>query len=155
KTGLARHWALPLAAALGVLVGYAGHLTLSGAKPTVATPAHLFFSRPVGTELTNTGRQILAISPDGTKVVFVSNNQLYLRKLDATDAAPIRGTEDTFATTPVFSPDGRSVAFFARATPNAQPDSPGELRRVPVEGGAAVQICGSIDPNFGASWTSS
>ena len=135
----------PIAVAV-VLLGAIG----AGAmfRPTtgaVRSPIHLSFTRPTGLELTNTGRQVLAMSPDGTKIVFNANNQLFIRRLDAAEAEPIPGTQGTGVQTPFFSPDGRWVAFFSKATQ--------ELKRVPVDGGAAVTICPVPNVNFGATWT--
>jgi Tol biopolymer transport system component len=55
-----------------------------------------------------------AISPDGTRLVFVASGdgqpRLWLRSLSATTAQPLAGTEG--ATYPFWSPDGRSLGFF-------------------------------------------
>jgi Tol biopolymer transport system component/tRNA A-37 threonylcarbamoyl transferase component Bud32 len=135
--------------AVAGLVGFAAHSTLWGTKPGLAAPVHLSFFRPAGILLTNTGRPVLTISPDGTKIVFNANNQLYTRRLDAAEFIPIPGTRGTGVTTPFFSPDGRWVAFFMVGTR--------ELKKIPVDGGAAVTIsqapAGSPVGNFGASWT--
>lgn len=135
--------------AVALLAAFASRSTLRRDQPPVAAPIHLSFLRPPGTELTNTGRPVLAISPDGTNVVFNANNQLYLKRLDAIESVPIPGTQGTGVTTPFFSADGRWVGFFSVATR--------ELKKIPVGGGAAVTIClppaGSPSPNFGASWT--
>ena len=117
---------------------------------TARRNAHpLVFFAPPAMELTNTGRPVLTISPDGTQIVFNANNQLYIRRLDATESVPIAGTHGTGLQTPFFSPDGRWVAFFSLETH--------ELKRIPVNGGVAVTIfqspAGSPVGNFGASWT--
>lgn len=156
--GRGRRLALLAMTTAAVLVGLAALSTIWGTKPPAAMPVHLSFFRPVGTELTNTGRPVLAISPDGTKIVFNANNQLYIRRMDATESIPIPGTQGTGVLTPFFSPDGRWVAFFSVETH--------ELKRIPVDGGVAVTICqspaegvlvpgsnGSPTGNFGASWT--
>ena len=140
--------ALLAVGAVAVLAGFAAGSTLWVTTRPVAAPVHLSFLRPVGTELSNIGRPVLAISPDGTKIVFNANNQLYLRRLDAAESVPIPGTQGTGVQTPFFSPDGRWVAFFSVETR--------ELKRIPVDGGVAVTICrwpGSSAFNFGASWT--
>ena len=141
--------ALLAVGAVALLAGFAARSTLWVPTRPLAAPIHLSFLRPVGTELTNTGRPVLAISPDGTKVVFNAGNQLYLRKLDAAESVPIPGTQGPGVQTPFFSADGRWVAFFSLETR--------ELKRIPVDGGVAVTICqspaGSSDSNFGASWT--
>jgi Tol biopolymer transport system component len=143
---------LVIGAAGLVLAGFAVRLTLWRTTLPAPTPTHLSFSAPPGAELTSTGRQILTISPDGRKVVFAANHQLYMRKLDAGEPIPIPGTQNTYAASPFFSPDGRWVAFLARATPGTE--GPGELKRIPADGGAAVTIFPAPpDGDFGASWT--
>jgi hypothetical protein len=98
-----------------------------------------------GHTFTNGGRQELALSPDGTRLAYVANAQVYLRSMSEVLAKPIAGTESSQGgvTNPVFSPDGRSVAFY----------SPSEhaLKRIAVTGGAAVTICPADYP-YGMSW---
>jgi serine/threonine protein kinase len=58
----------------------------------------------------------LALSPDGRTVVYTAfkadgSSALYAQTLDTAEAKPLRGTQA--ALDPFFSPDGRSVAFFA------------------------------------------
>jgi serine/threonine-protein kinase len=96
-----------------------------------------------GGSFTNRGRQLLSVSPDGTRIVYVANQRLYLRPLSEWKARPIAGTESmTGVTNPVFSPDGRSVVFYSGNT----------LKRVSVTGGAATTVC-QAEPTFGISWT--
>ena len=58
-----------------------------------------------------------ALSPDGRQIVFVASDEggsrLWLRSLATTMAQPLAGTEG--ATFPFWSPDSRSVGFFAGA----------------------------------------
>ena len=95
---------------------------------------------------TNGGRHMVAISPDGSQMVYVANRRLYLRSMSDVVAHPIRGSEADLAgvTNPVFSPDGHHVAFYFS---NDQ-----TLRRIPVDGGVAVTLCSSPNP-FGISWS--
>src|SRR5262249_37142783 len=55
-----------------------------------------------------------ALSPDGTRVAFVAQqegrNTIRVRSLDKLEATTLPGTEDAFY--PFWSPDGKSVAFF-------------------------------------------
>jgi serine/threonine-protein kinase len=51
------------------------------------------------------------LSPDGTRLVYVSKGRLFTRKLDQPKATELAGTDG--ATPPFFSPDGQWVAFFA------------------------------------------
>jgi serine/threonine-protein kinase len=102
------------------------------------------FMLPEGQQFTNTGRQLVAISPDGAQMVYVANQRLYLRSMADLEARPIPGTEITQGVlNPVFSPDGRSIAFWSAADQT--------LKRIAVTGGAAVTICPAATP-FGMSW---
>ena len=71
----------------------------------------------------------LALSPDGEQLVFVAYSdgqpRLWLRSLSAVSARPLAATEG--AAYPFWSPDSRSVAFFAE----------GKLKRVDIQGGTA------------------
>ena len=84
------------------------------------------------------------ISPDGKNIVFSGRadgkNQLFLRPLDKFDPQPIAGTSD--ATFPFWSPDNRSIAFFAD----------GKLRRIDIAGGAALSIC-DAPAGRGGTWS--
>ncbi len=75
----------------------------------------------------------LALTADGTRMAYVARTEagaaLYTRTLDQFVAQPIAGTAG--ASAPFFSPDGSRVGFFAN----------GELRTVPISGGAATIVC--------------
>jgi hypothetical protein len=90
--------------------------------------------------------QPAAISPDGRLLAIVSmtngQRQLWLRRLDATEAQPIAGTED--ATNPFWSPNGRYVGFFTL----------NELKKVDVAGGTVSEICPIGEYSMGGSWSS-
>ena len=134
--------------AVALLGWIATSSTLWRMNRTDRAPIHLSFVRPIAVELSNTGRPVLAISPDGTKIVFNANSQLYLRTLDAAEAVPISGTEGNGVQTPFFSPDGQWVAFFSVESH--------ELKRIPAHGGAAITISqppAGSSANFGANWT--
>jgi serine/threonine-protein kinase len=95
-------------------------------------------------QFTNTGRHVVALSPDGTAMVYVANQQLFLRSLSDPVARPIPGTNlGTAITEPVFSPDGQSLAFWAIAD--------NTIKRIAVTGGAAFTICSALNP-LGMSW---
>jgi eukaryotic-like serine/threonine-protein kinase len=113
--------------------------SLRSATPTNVT--RFSFTLPEGQQFTNPGRQLVAISPDGTKMVYVANRQLHLRLMNELVSRPIPGTEDTAILNPVFSPDGNSIAFIVDNT----------LKRIPVTGGTPVTIC-PIENNMGVSW---
>jgi serine/threonine protein kinase len=83
------------------------------------------------------------ISPDGKNIVFSAKaeakNQLFLRSLDKITPQPIAGTDD--AMFPFWSPDSRSIAFFAD----------GKLKRIDLTGGAPLTIC-DAPVGRGGSW---
>ena len=85
------------------------------------------------------------LSPDGSVLAFVARKatgeeaQLYLRRLDQPQAAPLPATEG--ARNPFFSPDGQWVGFFAG----------GKLKKIAASGGAAVTLCDAPDDR-GGSW---
>jgi serine/threonine-protein kinase len=79
------------------------------------------------------------LSPDGTRLVYVSQGRLFTRRLDQPNATELAGTQGARA--PFFSPDGQWVAFFAQS----------KLKRISVEGGAAITLCDATNPQ-GGSW---
>jgi serine/threonine protein kinase len=79
------------------------------------------------------------LSPDGSRLVYVSQNRLFNRRLDQPMTTDLTGTEGAYA--PFFSPDGQWVAFFTG----------GKLKKISVEGGAAIVFCDAPNPR-GGSW---
>ncbi|MGD1095997.1 MAG: hypothetical protein ABSB35_28890 [Bryobacteraceae bacterium] len=81
------------------------------------------------------------ISPDGTRLVYVSQGKLFTRRMDQPRAIELAGTEGAYS--PFFSPDGQWVGFF----------TPEKLRKISVEGGSSVALCDilSLGGN-GGSW---
>jgi Tol biopolymer transport system component/tRNA A-37 threonylcarbamoyl transferase component Bud32 len=85
----------------------------------------------------------LALSPDGRRLAFAATAEggqdlLWIRPLDSLAPRAIPGTDG--AQLPFWSPDGRSVAFFAQ----------GKLKRVDISGGPVQNICDAPDPRGGA-----
>jgi serine/threonine protein kinase/Tol biopolymer transport system component len=125
---------------------------LKPAPPAPAAPQTRFaFTLPDGQSYTNYGRPVVAISPDGSQMAYIANRRLYLRPLAAIEARPIAGVEsiNRGINTPVFSPDGRSLVFFANAD-----SGDGTLKTIAASGGAAVTICPATNP-LGMSWDES
>ncbi len=81
-----------------------------------------------------------AISPDGTTLTFVAGGRLVVRRLDNSRITPLTGTEG--ASSPFFSPDGKWIGYFARH----------QLRKVTVDGGESVTLCGA-PLDRGGTWT--
>jgi len=84
----------------------------------------------------------LAASPDAVQVVYSAGKprRLYGQLRDQLEPAPISGTDGAFA--PFFSPDGRSIGFWAGDA----------LNRIPVGGGTPVTLCDAPSYFFGAAW---
>jgi serine/threonine-protein kinase len=79
------------------------------------------------------------LSPDGTRLVYVSHSKLFTRRLDQANPSELPGTEGARA--PFFSPDGQWVAFAAG----------GKLNKIFVEGGPVIAL--SVDSLGGTgSW---
>ena len=89
-------------------------------------------------------RRVVALSPDGRRLIYSAQEQserrLFVRDLDGSPARVISGTEG--GTTPFFSPDGRSVGFFAN----------GKLKKVSLSGGAPQVLADTRGQPFGGSW---
>jgi serine/threonine-protein kinase len=79
------------------------------------------------------------ISPDGTRMVYVSQNRLFTRRLDQPNATELARTQGAFA--PFFSPDGQWVVFFAGS----------KLQKISVDGGSAIILC-DAPLGRGGSW---
>jgi len=87
-----------------------------------------------------------AISPDGRNLVFSAVNAagaetLWLRSLDSPNARELPGTATDLAHVPFWSPDGRSIGFFAN----------GKLQRINVDGGTPQDLAPAPNPR-GATW---
>ena len=85
----------------------------------------------------------VAISPDAQRIVYVAvdgdSTRLMTRMLDGLESTPVPGTEG--ATNPIFSPDGRWIAFWSNKS----------LKKMPASGGAATTVVENA--NFlGAAW---
>src|SRR5262249_34173584 len=88
---------------------------------------------PVGQNFSSGRNSDIAISPDGTEIVYSANFRLYRRSVSDFEAKPIPGTESKEPiTNPAFSPDGRSIAFFSTED-NA-------IKRIAVDGGTPFTI---------------
>jgi serine/threonine protein kinase/roadblock/LC7 domain-containing protein len=139
--------AIPVLAA-AILAAGIGATTVWNFKPSApASITRFAVALGGGQSFTNTGRSVVAISPDGAQMAYVANQRLYLRPMAQPEAKAIPGSENTRGiTSPAFSPDGRSIAFFDN----------GEqvIKRISVTGGIAFTICQARNP-WGMSWDDS
>jgi serine/threonine protein kinase len=102
-----------------------GHLSLQVVTPPTSDPISF------------------ALSPDGRQLVFAASSegksQLWLRPLESLTAEPLPGTDD--GTYPFWSPDSRSIGFFAWA----------KLRRLDLDG-RLVQALADASRGMGGTW---
>jgi serine/threonine protein kinase/Tol biopolymer transport system component len=98
---------------------------------------------PPGEQLGGMDFSSVAISPDGSELAYLATRgnvrQVYVRPMDSLDARALPDTEG--AADPFFSPDGQWLGFFAG----------GKLKKVSVNGGAAITLC-NAGIALGASW---
>ncbi len=94
------------------------------------------------------GDRSVALSPEGSRIVIAARPMdesapasLFLRDISRLEFQPIPGTGD--ATYPFWSPDGRSIAFFANA----------KLKRVDLADGIVRVLC-DAPAGRGGSWGS-
>jgi eukaryotic-like serine/threonine-protein kinase len=140
-----------IALAMAVIGAAVGGTTMWWLKPAAAAARpvvrwqHLL---PLNHVFINTARHVLALSPDGSSLAYLANRQLYLRPLDKLEAQPLLGSVDNLSPTePVFSPDGKSIAYFVGNASGGV-----ELRKIAIAGGTPVRL-GSVDGwPWGASW---
>ena len=133
-------WALVALLVIGALVaGWFISRPFSSRGPTA--PAVVRFSYNVSSNPFGSGlaRNRIAISPDGTKLVYVADNKLYLRSLDSLETKEIPG--GGAARGPFFSPDGQWIAYMTAPA----------IKKLPVNGGTPVFLCSAGD-TVGGSW---
>ena len=140
---MTRAWRWLSVASLAVAAAVAIALVRVRREPAVPTPIVRFdVSPPAGASLKLDLRPAVAISPDGSTLAYVASvdgiSRLYVRGRDMVEARALPGTEG--ASVPSFSPDGRSIAFFAD----------GKIKKIAL-GGIAVNVANALDVR-GITW---
>ena len=104
--------------------------------------ARLSISLPKDQPISTGSFTALAISPDGSRIVYRANGKLYQRRLDSFDLEEIPGTDD--GSSPFFSPDGKWIGFFAS----------GKMKKISLSGGSSVDLADNVTDNRGGTWLS-
>jgi serine/threonine-protein kinase len=132
-------WAAVLAA-LAAVAGAAGWNLRPLVRPE---PRHVFRYAHVIPEDQAISPHV-AVSPDGSTLVYVANRRLYSRSASELDARLISGNYGT-PSKPFFSPDGQWIGFLNALT--------GRLEKLALTGGTPVPLAAASDL-FGAEWGS-
>jgi len=127
----------PLAAALVTSTVVGDGIWFIMRTPATAPEMRVEITTPETTDPSS-----FAISPDGRRLVFVASadgqSRLWLRPLDGVSAQPLAGTDG--AGYPFWSPDSRSVGFFAGS----------KLERIDIGGGPPQALADSAPR--GGTW---
>ncbi|MBI4468216.1 MAG: serine/threonine-protein kinase [Acidobacteria bacterium] len=114
--------------------------------PAEVHPVRAFILPPENSSFNFAGANVgpLVVSPDGRLLAFVASTAegkklLWVRSLDSLSARTLAGTED--ALYPFWSPDSRSLGFFAD----------GKLKKIDAAGGPALALC-DAPAGRGGTW---
>jgi serine/threonine-protein kinase len=136
-------WTAASVAAVAAAIAVSAWWFATGRNPTPPTSVRLAVE--LGRDASfDTALTVAILSPDGTRVVFLSTSpdgtsRLSTRRLDESDATPLPGTEGAYGQ--FFSPDGQWIGFFAG----------GKLMKTRLDGGAPIVLC-DAPAGRGASW---
>jgi Tol biopolymer transport system component len=127
-------------AALAIVTISAVTLGISAFRGEPALPeTHLEIATPPTSDPVT-----LALSPDGRKIVFAASSdeqpRLWVRSLDSGIARPLAGTDR--GRVPFWSPDGRSIGFFADGT----------LKRLDLDTGSIRELLKAVTSS-GGTWS--
>ncbi len=132
--------------AVAVLIATAAGLSLwnlAQQEPRATRPVSRFTIPLHESADPSPGGQMIAIAPDGTRLVYVGraddHRQLFLRRLDEFEATAVPGTDG--ARFPFFSPDGEWVGFL----------SDNQLKKLSLQDGIAQTLC-PVESWAGGSW---
>jgi eukaryotic-like serine/threonine-protein kinase len=134
-------------AAIALLAALALGLAYFRRAPVEMRAVRAFIPPPEKTSFHFVGVPIVgpvAISPDGQRLVFAAKgesgtHELWVREIDSLAAQPLPGTVGGYH--PFWSPDSRSIGFFAS----------GKLKRIALTGGPAVSLADAADAR-GGTW---
>jgi serine/threonine-protein kinase len=144
-TGSHRGWrreAFVIAAAFAVGGAAAGGAVWTAIRPGPARVTRTIIQTSGATALA-TGAGSLAITPDGSRLVYTAAGQVVVRRLDQFDPEPLTGSGAPAQ--PFISPDGQWVGYFEGFV----------IKKVAIAGGPAVTVFQDSNPSgfpLGATW---
>jgi serine/threonine protein kinase len=139
-TRISSRWPILAAAVVVGAAIVAASLLWTLWPPTSPRPiARFSITLPAGDQFTTleSTRHLVSVSPDGAYIAYAANGRLYLRARN--QLAPTAITDAGL--NPFFSPNGQWLGFF----------HDGQLKKVSINGGAAIALCQAAVP-FGVSW---
>ncbi len=125
-------WLLVAVLALGLIA--AVMTLLHSPRSTDARAVELSLALPPGRSLDTSNGPSFAISPDGSRIAFVTmgpaagSGDLYIRDLDKPEPTLLEGAGPAAA--PFFSPDGQWIAYFGE----------GRLKKISIRGGTPITL---------------
>jgi serine/threonine-protein kinase len=119
--------ALAIGAALGVLAA----TLMPQPAPTPQPVTRFQFPLPEG-QVLSMARRMMALSPDGTAIAYITETQLFTRRLSEFNPSPVSEVGRAMSL-PTYSPDGAWLAFYSALE--------GALMRVSTAGGTALRVC--------------
>lgn len=137
-----------IAGVVGAAIALTAGATMLGLfRERPAPPTPVRFEVPLSIRLIES--QSSALSPDGRRLAFIGTGadgilRIWSRALDDLETRPLIGTENEVAnnTTMWFSPDSRSVAFYAN----------GAIKSVSIAGGPPEVVCKVPSVAVGGAW---
>jgi len=140
--------ALPLAAVAALVAVLGTAWVMRSGEPAAEAITRFAVTLPANQTFTATMFRIMALSPDGRRLAYVANNQLYVQGFDDWEASPVPGSENSDPRGIVFSPDGEWLAYLSLLR--------GQIMRLPITGGSPVPI--TVIPAggmaYGLEWSS-
>jgi Tol biopolymer transport system component/tRNA A-37 threonylcarbamoyl transferase component Bud32 len=136
-----RPWPWIAAGVLGLAAAGACWIAYRSTRPAELKPlVRLEVDLGRDVNLNALGGSDVIISPDGTRIAYLSRGHLFTRKLDQPVVVELAITQG--ATSPFFSPDGQWIGFTAS----------GKLRKISVEGGTEIVWCDAGSSYTGDDW---
>jgi serine/threonine protein kinase len=109
ETAPSSPWPLRILAGVALVAVAAAVFAFLQPKPSVSIPLRKFEIPLSRTDPSANVSFAPRISPDGRYLLFISENQIWVRDLATTESRPLPGTED--ARDPFWSPDSEWIAF--------------------------------------------